>query len=363
MGTRLPASPRRQRPTARLVPRDHALADPGDRAAPLPRDAALPHRSASQPGGPAPGEGAPLRGGDSRAARRGAADERRLLPPGGPAVGRARGQSKLRIARPSPGSSRWSRGRSRGLAATPLRAATRAEVDAHWHGAPPTDELYRGRLEVAAGGEPFAVGEQRGIVVRVENHGSHVWPQGGVGWPVVAVAYRCVDDGGEIVVGEGLRTRLPATLRPGGSLLMSVDVLAPPVPGAHVLVLDLLHEHVRWFGCELRLPLDVRRGAQRRAPRRGRREREAGRRGARRARTRRPSPPPHRLARRDERAPRLRGGARRARLRPGETVGRACAGRPARSAVPGPCSGTPRCDAWAAGLGSPRPAAPSTSRG
>ena len=142
--------------------------------------------------------------------------------------------------------------------AAPLRAATRAEIDAHWHGAPPTDELYRGRLEVAAGGEPFAVGEQRGIVVRVENHGSHVWPQGGVGWPVVAVAYRFVDDGGETVVGEGLRTRLPATLRPGGSLLMSVDVLAPPVPGAHVLVLDLLHEHVRWFGCELRLPIDVR---------------------------------------------------------------------------------------------------------
>ena len=97
--------------------------------------------------------------------------------------------------------------------AAPLRSATRAEIDEHWHGAPATDELYRGRLEVVAGGEPFAVGEQRGIVVRVENHGSHVWPQGGVGWPSVAVAYRWLDDTGETVVAEGLRTRLPATLR------------------------------------------------------------------------------------------------------------------------------------------------------
>ena len=142
--------------------------------------------------------------------------------------------------------------------AAPLRSATRAEVDEHWHGAPATDELYRGRLEVVAGGEPFAVGEQRGIVVRVGNHGSHVWPQGGVGWPSVAVAYRWLDDTGELVVAEGLRTRLPVTLPPDETLLMSVDVLAPPVPGAHTLVLDLLHEHTRWFGNELRLSIDVR---------------------------------------------------------------------------------------------------------
>ena len=140
----------------------------------------------------------------------------------------------------------------------PLRTASRVEIDEHWHGAPATDELYRGRLEVVEGHEPFAVGEQRGIVVRVENDGSHVWPQGGVGWPSVAVAYRWLDDTGATVVAEGLRTRLPSTLAPGDSLIVPVDVLAPHVPGTHVLVLDLLHEHARWFGTELALQIDVR---------------------------------------------------------------------------------------------------------
>ena len=29
--------------------------------------------------------------------------------------------------------------------ATPLRLATREEIDVHWHGAPATDDLYRAR--------------------------------------------------------------------------------------------------------------------------------------------------------------------------------------------------------------------------
>lgn len=141
--------------------------------------------------------------------------------------------------------------------AGPLRRATREEIDAHWHAAPATEALYRGRLEVVAGLEPFALGEQRGVVVRIENHGTHTWPQGGVGWPAVAVAYRWLDDTGGSVVAEGLRTGLPAMLPAGASLVLPVDVLAPPLTGSHVLVLDLLHEHVRWFDCETSAPVEV----------------------------------------------------------------------------------------------------------
>ena len=142
--------------------------------------------------------------------------------------------------------------------AKPLRLAPREEIDAHWHGAPATDELYRGRLEIVSGLEPFAAREERGVVVRIENHGTHVWPHGGVGWPSVALAYRWIDDAGETVVAEGLRTKLPATLPAGASLVLPVDVLAPPVAGRHVLVLDLLHEHVRWFGCDVSAPVEIR---------------------------------------------------------------------------------------------------------
>lgn len=139
-----------------------------------------------------------------------------------------------------------------------IRIATRDEIDVHWHGAPATEGLYRGTLELVGEVVPFALGERRGVVVRVANGGTHIWPHDGVGWPAVRIAYRWLDDDGVAVVPDGLRTALPAVLAPGGSLVVPVDVQAPPVAGKHTLVLDLLHEHVRWFGCELRVDVEVR---------------------------------------------------------------------------------------------------------
>jgi hypothetical protein len=141
-----------------------------------------------------------------------------------------------------------------------LRTATREEIDAHWHGAVPSRELYRARLELLGELEPFTVGEERPVVARVTNVGNRVWPHGGVGWPAVRLGYRWLGESGETVVAEGLRTPLPAALAPGGSLLVPVDVEAPPRPGRHTLVLDLVHEHVRWFGCAVEGAADVRPG-------------------------------------------------------------------------------------------------------
>ena len=142
--------------------------------------------------------------------------------------------------------------------AQPIRTATREEIDAHWHGAPATDELYRGVVEILDGLEPFSLGEQRGVVVRVTNRGTHVWPQAGVGWPAISIACRWLDDDGSVVVSDGLRTPLPAALRPGESLIVPAEIEAPPLAGPHSLVLDLLHEHVRWFGCDVAAAVEVR---------------------------------------------------------------------------------------------------------
>jgi hypothetical protein len=142
--------------------------------------------------------------------------------------------------------------------ASPIRLATRDEVDVHWHGDPATDDLYRGTLDVVDEVAPFALGEERGIVVRVTNRGTHVWPHDGLGWPAVRLSYRWLDDEGAVVVPDGLRTPLPAPLVPGSSLVVPADVQAPPAAGRHTLLLDLLHEHVRWFGGEVRVEVDVR---------------------------------------------------------------------------------------------------------
>lgn len=142
--------------------------------------------------------------------------------------------------------------------ARPIRVAPRDEVDAHWHGAPATDEMYRGAVVLVDELAPFALAEQRGVVVRVANGGTHVWPPGGVGWPGIRVSYRWLDAAGTVVVKDGLRTPLPAVLPPGRSSIVPADVLAPPSPGRHTLVLDLLHEHVRWFRCETTASVEVR---------------------------------------------------------------------------------------------------------
>jgi hypothetical protein len=139
-----------------------------------------------------------------------------------------------------------------------IRVASRVEIDAHWHGAPARDDLYRGTVELVDELEPFSVGEERGVVVRVASQSSHVWPHGGFGWPSVRVSYRWLDDEGRTAVADGLRTPLPETLAPGASLAFPIDVLAPPVAGAHTLVVDLLHEPVRWFGCEASAPVEIR---------------------------------------------------------------------------------------------------------
>jgi hypothetical protein len=142
--------------------------------------------------------------------------------------------------------------------AVPLARATREDIDAHWHGAPATDDLYRGTLEIVDDVAPFSLGEQRGVVVRVTNRGTHTWPPGGVGWPDVRVATRWLDATGEVVVPDGLRTPLPAPLAPEASLLLPVDVLAATGPGTQTLVFDLLHERVRWFGCAVSAQVEVR---------------------------------------------------------------------------------------------------------
>jgi len=40
-------------------------------------------------------------------------------------------------------------------------------------------------------------------------------------------------------------------------VLVPVEIAVPDEPGRHMLELDLVHEHVRWFGAGLRLTLDV----------------------------------------------------------------------------------------------------------
>jgi hypothetical protein len=116
-----------------------------------------------------------------------------------------------------------------------------------WPGPPFDETLYDAVVEPLL---PFprtlVAGLQQTVDVRVRNHGSCVWRTGEITlagtWP-----------GGA----EGLRTQLPADVRPGADAVVPVH-LVPPAAGTHTVEIDLVHEHVRWFGTPLRLAVDVR---------------------------------------------------------------------------------------------------------
>jgi hypothetical protein len=134
---------------------------------------------------------------------------------------------------------------------TAVRVATREEVDAQWGSRPLAEADYAATL--TSGRAPrFAAGEVRELDVTVANLGGAVWPGGREALPEIRISsrWRGID-------AEGLRTPLPHDLAPGEKALVPVAVRAPDEPGAHVLVLDVVHEGVRWFGAEAEVPVEV----------------------------------------------------------------------------------------------------------
>ncbi len=140
--------------------------------------------------------------------------------------------------------------------ATPRPAARAAvsELDRLWPGGW-SDRLHRGRVEHVERVELLTAGVQQTIAVRVTNESDRAWLHGGDAMPEVRLGYRFDppdwDD-------PALRTPFPADLAPGESQVVPVHVVPPARPGRYRLELDLLHEHVRWFGVGVETEVDVR---------------------------------------------------------------------------------------------------------
>ena len=161
-------------------------------------------------------------------------------------------------------------------AARPVLFAGRDEIDAQWDGRDLEPEAYRASIEVFERDHRIAFGEQRPVFVRVRNEGTAHWPGGADLPPEIRVSYHWRDPAGNMVVHEGSRSSFPSAVAPGETAVLPALVSAPGTPGDHVLVFDLVHEHVRWFGCESAIlmtveggpPTDVRGGRLRRRGRR-----------------------------------------------------------------------------------------------
>jgi hypothetical protein len=82
-------------------------------------------------------------------------------------------------------------------------------------------------------------------VVEVENAGSATWRPG----PVTGInlGYHWLDDLGNAIVWDGVRTGLEHPIAPGERLRMTASVRAPIPPGRYRLAFDFVDERRLWF--------------------------------------------------------------------------------------------------------------------
>ena len=138
-----------------------------------------------------------------------------------------------------------------------LRHAGHALLDAHFillykgsfqpttrsnHGLKAQIELVNGdRLAVAAG-------SRLDIPIRLRNEGEAKWlgqRHGIPGMTCVGAHLRDADD--RLVDYDWCRLPLSEDLEPGGERKLSLQVIAPAVPGPHVVEIDMVAEGVTWF--------------------------------------------------------------------------------------------------------------------
>lgn len=83
------------------------------------------------------------------------------------------------------------------------------------------------------------------IPMRVENISDETW--GCQGQQLVALTYRWLSDNGEVVVADGIRSRLPSDISAGSAVIIPLRVQAPNEHGNFQLVVSLVQEAVAWF--------------------------------------------------------------------------------------------------------------------
>ena len=136
--------------------------------------------------------------------------------------------------------------------------ATRDRIDRYWERRHIAESAYRARIVVSPGPHVIVAGEQGSMDVAVENLGDETWPwDGGRRYPQIRLGYRIFDQGGRVIVAEGVRTSFPADVPPRGRTIVPAQIVGPRAPGEYTVEFDLVHELVRWFGCAARSTFNV----------------------------------------------------------------------------------------------------------
>lgn len=83
------------------------------------------------------------------------------------------------------------------------------------------------------------------VPIRVSNTSSETWNV--FGQQPITLSYRWLTKDDEVIVSDGLRTRLPSDVLAGGSIIVPMKIRPPSKSGEFQLVLSLVQESVAWF--------------------------------------------------------------------------------------------------------------------
>lgn len=107
--------------------------------------------------------------------------------------------------------------------------------------------------------EPPRAGADTRALVALENAGSASWRSRGR--EGVQLAYHWLDEKGNALLWDGVRSPFAGPVAPGESVEVAVRVVAPVPAGRYRLAFDLVHEHRFWFaelgGATLDVDVDV----------------------------------------------------------------------------------------------------------
>jgi hypothetical protein len=93
---------------------------------------------------------------------------------------------------------------------------------------------------------PVEAGTLQHVTVELENAGSAPWRTRGAE-DGLFVAYHWLDERGNPIVWDGLRTPLERVVEPGTTLRQAAALRAPIPPGRYRLAFDLVQEHRFWL--------------------------------------------------------------------------------------------------------------------
>ncbi|MET0145836.1 MAG: glycosyltransferase [Ilumatobacteraceae bacterium] len=149
-----------------------------------------------------------------------------------------------------------------------IAVAGRSEIDAFVQG-PLADSDHRATITPFEDTGRMVPGETRPVYVRIRNDGSASWPFGLGRTGAIAVGHRWHDDDHDPTAAppdDARRSPLTAAVEPGGEIIVPVFVEAPARAGSYRLEIDLVHEHVRWFGSPTVVDMTVEQAPARPEP-------------------------------------------------------------------------------------------------